>query len=533
MKVAPAEIVYTPNKNNLPIAMPYSFHRADKLYFIPPTPYKKWEETGTYIKINDNIYAEGSAKTFSEFEFVVNKRGGEGGKILFNYPVDFIEPNDKVEFYLKGKLKFVGFVEYIDGASKELSIIPIWGRLLHQYIAGSLILEETKGALDVVKDMRRFIEEAGIIYDESKITLNNLTLVKTEYSGKCVADILDLVEEELSENWCWGVDFNNTFFFLEANDKPTKTLNWFNNDFEYSEYERDTNDLITRYVCKIKEGNGSRTLPKIVGGDKDYPPIPLEEEIGIKVDLYETDYTFTQEQYKEVYDRAYKVLNRQAIKEVVKLSNIRRDADINFNDSVKIIMKPSNNYYNTTEFKNPIFDSKVLNELYSSEILILDTEIEISALKNYAQEQLITLHDIDLDYRRLCLKSYNIVKIAIFFTDANTKRAVSGIFQITDGENTQRVLCNDGFGIFDVKGYDKIKLQIINERANIIYDKIIVFFDIGVREYNMNARILTYTYKDYSLNIEGEFAKMNVKLTNYLYMLESRRKNTESWINKY
>ena len=533
MKVAPAETVYTANKNNLPIAMPYAFHRADKLYFIPPPPYRKWEETGTYIKINDNIYAENSSKTFSEFEFIVNKRGGEGGTIKFNYPVDYIKPNDKVELYINGKLKFAGYVEYIDGASKELSIIPIWAKLTYQYIAGSLILEETKGALDVVKDMRRFIEEAGIIYDESKITLDNLTLVKTEYSGKCVADILDLVEEELSENWCWGVDFNNTFFFLEASDKPTKILNWFNNDFTDSEYEKDTSELVTRYVCKIKEGNGSRTLSKIVGGDKDYPPIPLEEEIGIKVDLYETDYTFTQEQYKEVYDRAYKVLNRQAIKEVVKLSNIRRDADIDFNDSVRIIMKPSNNFYSETKFENPIFDSKVLNELYSSEILILDNPIETKILKDYATESAITLYDIDLDYRRLCLMSYNIKKIAIYFTDFNTKRAVSGIFQILDGEHSQRVLCNDGFGIFNVEGYDKINLQIINERANILYNSIVVFYDIGVKEYNMNARELVYKYEDYSLTIEGQFAKMNVKLTDYLYMLESRRKNTESWINKY
>lgn len=533
MEVAKREDVYTPNKNNLPIAMPYAFHRAGKLYYVPPPEWEKWEKTGTYIKINDNIYAEGSEKTFSEFEFVVNKRGGEGGKIIFNYPVDYIEANDKVEFYVNGRLKFAGYVEFIDGASKELSIIPLWGKLNYQYIAGSLIEEETKGALDVVKDMKRFIEDAGIIYNEDLITLDNLTLVKTEYSGKCVTDILDLVEEELSENWCWGVNFDNTFFFNEANDKPTKILNWFNNDFSESEYEKDTDDLVTRYVCKIKEGKGSRTLPKVVGGDKDYPPIALEKEIGIKVDLYETDYTFTEEQYKEVYDRAYKILNRQVIKEVVKLSNISRDADISFNDCVRIIMKPSNNFYSTTKFENLIFDSKVLNRLLSSEILILDTPIETSNLINYSQENNLTLYDIDLDYRRLCLKSYNIVKIAIYFTDASTKRAVTGIFQITDGEHSQRVLCNDGFGLFDIRGYDKIKLQIINERDNILYNSIVVFYDIGVREFKMNVRTLTYTYSDYSLNIEGQFAKMNVKLTNFLYTLENRRKKTESWINKY
>lgn len=533
MRTASADTVYKKNKNLMPIMMPYAIHRSDKLYYIPPPVWERWEKTGTYIKINNNIYAEGSAKTFSEFEFVVNKRGGEGGRLKFNYPVDYIEINDKVEFYLNGRLKFTGFVEYIDGASKELSIIPFWGKLTHQYIAGSLILEETKGALDVIKDMRRFIEEVGIIYDERQIALNNLTLITTEYSGKCVADILDLVEEELSENWCWGVDLQGVFFFKEADNKPTKILNWFDNHFSESEYEKDTSELYTRYVCKIKEGDGYRTLPVIVGATKEYPPIPLEDEIGIKVGLYETDYSFTESQYSEVYDRAYKILNSQAIKEVVKLKNLKRDIDLNFNDCCRIIMKPSNNFYSSTTFENSIFASKQLKELYHSEILEIAEPIETQRLKNMSQENSINLYDIDIDYRRLCLKSYNLVKIAIYFRDLNTNKAVSGIFEITDGEHSQRVFCADGFGLFDVRGYDKIDLQIINEKSNILYDKLIVFFDIGVEEYDFNARTLSYKYEDNSLTIDCEFAMMNVKLTNYLYTLENRRKNTENWINNY
>lgn len=533
MKTASSDSVYKKNKNNMPILMPYIFNRADKLYFIPPPVWEKWETTGTYIKIGSNVYAEGSSKTFSEFEFVVNKRGGEGGKLLFNFPVDYIEINDKVEFYLKGKLKFTGFVEHIDGASKELSIIPIWARLVHQYIAGSLIEEETKGALDVVKDMRQFIEKVGITYDETQIKVDNLTLITTEYSGKCVADILDLIEEELSENWCWGVDLNGVFFFKEADNKPNKILNWFNNDFSESEYEKDTSELYTRYVCKIKESDGYRTLPVVVGETKEYPPIPLEEEIGIKVGLYETDYTFTEAQYKEVYDRAYKILNSQIVKEIVKLKHLRRDINLNMNDCCRIIMKPCNNFYSTTNFKTNIFDSKQLKELYHSDILEIAEPIETQRLRNMSQENSINLYDIDIDYRRLCLQAYNLKKIAIYFRDLNTNKAVSGIFQITDGENHQRVFCVDGFGLFDVQGYDKIDLQIINEKSNILYDKLIVFFDVGVNIYEFNARTISYKYEDNALTIDCEFSKMNVKLTNYLYTLENRRKNSENWINNY
>ena len=117
---------YTQNKNNMPLFFNYFFRRDYFYYWTPPPPFERWEERGTYIKINDNIYAEGAYKTFSSYEFIVNKRGGESGKVIFNYPVDYIRINDKVEYYLKGKLKFVGFVEYVDGASKELSIIPAW-----------------------------------------------------------------------------------------------------------------------------------------------------------------------------------------------------------------------------------------------------------------------------------------------------------------------------------------------------------------------------------------------------------------------
>ncbi len=42
----------------------------------------------------------------------------------------------------------------------------------------------------------------------------------------------------------------------------------------------------------------------------------------------------------------------------------------------------------------------------------------------------------------------------------------------------------------------------------------------------MNARTLTYSYNNSSLSVEGQFAKMNVKLTNYLFMLENNIKRT-------
>lgn len=57
------------------------------------------------------------------------------------------------------------------------------------------------------------IEKAGLIYKDINITVNNDYTIFTEYAGKSVADILDAVEEELNENWCWGVkQIKNSFF---------------------------------------------------------------------------------------------------------------------------------------------------------------------------------------------------------------------------------------------------------------------------------------------------------------------------------
>lgn len=74
----------------------------------------------------------------------------------------------KQNIILTVKKEFAGYIESIDNAGLNLSIIPIWGKLLHQYIQGDLILESTKGALDIVLSLREKIEEMGIIFDRKK-----------------------------------------------------------------------------------------------------------------------------------------------------------------------------------------------------------------------------------------------------------------------------------------------------------------------------------------------------------------------------
>lgn len=541
MITAKREDTYIQNKNNMPIPISYCFYRQAKLYWLPPPPYKKWEETGTYIKINDNIYAEGSYKTFIEYEFILNKRGGESGRIFFNNPVDYIKINDIVEYYLKGKLKFRGYIEYIDGAGKELSIIPIWGRLNHIIFAnGELIWkpDEGRGALDVVKDMKSKIEAAGIIYKDENVTVSNYYTIFTEYAGKSVSDILDAVEEELNENWCWGVDLNNEFFFKEMNDKPDKVINYFENHFSESEYEKDTNDLMTRYIVKVRASNddkisGSRILPVVVGSEDDprYPPIALEKEIGIKIDTFERD-TYVdpnnEEQLKVVYEEAYKRLNNQIVAETVELKNINPNIDIDINQAVRIIMKPSRNFYNDTHFEEEVYKTYEANNLYSSEILGIDNEHDTVKLAGKLQDREINLYDIDLEYRALCLRAYRIKKLFIYFSKQDERDAV-GVFEVVDDKKVQRKYCVNGFGEFNVDGYDKMKIKIIKENSNIIYDKITTFFDIGVKEFEMNAREITYTCSDNALSINGLFAKMNVKLTNYLSLMNNNWKRTQSY----
>ena len=106
------------------------------------------------------------------------------------------------------------------------------------------------------------------------------------------------------------------------------------------------------------------------------------------------------------------------------------------------------------------------------------------------------------------------------------------IFQIEDKEHFQRKYFSNGFGVFDVRGYDKRNITITSERGNILYDKFICFFDVGSRVVDMNVRTIDYKFEKNALNIDLELAKMNINLTNYLYNQEERRKNLERILNK-
>ena len=109
--------------------------------------------------------------------------------------------------------------------------------------------------------------------------------------------------------------------------------------------------------------------------------------------------------------------------------------------------------------------------------------------------------DIDRYYKEVCNQSYNIKKIVIFFSDGTPAikgQKISAVFQIEDRENIQRKYCSDGFGVFDVTGYDKREIIITSERGNILYEKFICFFDVGSRIIDMNVRTIDYKF-DYMI----------------------------------
>ncbi|TKZ19326.1 hypothetical protein EZH24_13710, partial [Brachyspira catarrhinii] len=98
------------------------------------------------------------------------------------------------------------------------------------------------------------------------------------------------------------------------------------------EYEEDSDDLVTRYIIKMKDTIEKteneettieevyRTLPKIVGADPLYPAIPLESEIGIKTELFEIPYKL--ETYDLAYQEAYKTLTNQVKKEIINIKTL-------------------------------------------------------------------------------------------------------------------------------------------------------------------------------------------------------------------
>ena len=140
------------------------------------------------------------------------------------------------------------------------------------------------------------------------------------------------------------------------------------------------------------------------------------------------------------------------------------------------------------------------------------------------------LSDIDKYYKDVCNYVYNITKIAIFFSDGleDKESNVSSLFQVEDGEHTQRKYCKNGFALFDVSGYDKRNIIITSERSNILYEKFICFFDCGSKTVEMNVRSINYKFENNHLTVDAELSKMNVKRTNYLYDQEERRKKLES-----
>ncbi|WP_295160412.1 hypothetical protein [uncultured Brachyspira sp.] len=525
------------------VVMPYYFLR-NKIYKLSPPAYINFEDIGNYIKINNNIYAENACSSYLSYEFKVNKRGGDVSRISFSMPLNYFNINDKVEYYLNGKKRFAGYIESIDNAGLNLNIIPIWGRLLHQYIQGDLILESSKGVLDIVLSLKDKIEEMGIIFDEKNISLNNDKQIIISFSGKNISDILDEVEDNMSDTWCWGVDFDGYFYFKEFSDIPSKKLNWHNNDFSQSDYEEDSADLVSRYIIKMKDcitdENGNekevyRTLPKIVGADKLYPPIPLEKEIGIKTDIFEIEYRL--ENYDLAYKYAYSFLINQSKKEIIKIKTLNlKNYDLNINECVECILKPVNNFYQIIDFNDFNILERELNNVYSSDIINIDECIEYRKFPNYKQQYSVSLASIDRYYNLVCSQSGNITKIVIFFSDGikigeGRSSNVSAVFQIEDKKHFQRKYFTNGFGVFDVQGYDKRDIIITSEMGNILYDKFICFFDFASRTADMNIRTIDYKFEKNTLNIDLELSKMNIKLTNYLYSQEEQRKNLEKILN--
>nr|WP_300366133.1 hypothetical protein [Brachyspira sp.] len=415
------------------------------------------------------------------------------------------------------------------------------GKLLHQYIQGDLILESTKGALNIVLSLKEKIEEMGIIFDERNITLNNDKKITMSFSGRNISDILDEVEENMSDTWCWGVDFDNNFYFKEFSDIPSKKLNWHNNDFSESEYEEDSADLVSRYIIKMKdnitdeEGNEKevyRTLPKIIGADKLYPPIPLEKEIGIKTDIFAIEYKL--ENYDLAYKFAYQFLANQTKKEIIKIKSLNHKRnDLNINECIECILKPTNNFYQIIDFNEFTEAESRLNKVYSSDILDIDEPIEYRKYPNYKQQYSVALANIDRYYKQICNQSYNITKIVIFFSDGiqDNQETKSAVFQIEDKKHSQRKYFTNGFGVFDLRGYDKRDIIITSERGNILYEKFICFFDSASRIDDMNIRTINYKFYNNTLNIDLELSKMNVNLMNYLYSQEEKRKSLEKILN--
>ena len=208
--------------------------------------------------------------------------------------------------------------------------------------------------------------------------------------------------------------------------------------------------------------------------------------------------------------------------------------DLDINECLECILKPTNNFYQVIDFNEFTIIESRLNELYSSDILDIDEQIEYRKYPNYKQQESVALVDIDRYYREVCNQSYNITKIVIFFSDgtpAAKGQKISAVFQIEDREHVQRKYCADGFGVFDVQGYDKRDIIITSERGNILYEKFICFFDVGSRIVSMNVRTINYKFENNALNIDLELAKMNVKLTNYLYEQEEKRKHLEELLS--
>lgn len=492
------------------------------LCYLPFSPvFPPLNTKDTTLKIGSDLFFLTGIETFESFEFKSNKRGGESANIKFSKMFGNYKVNDKVFFTLEGQKVFSGVIERITNYGLNVDVVPTWVLLDYIFITDTLEFESTETIYKIVLSLEDKILRAGIGFNKKNVEIPEDITITTSLSGRSIRDILDELEQGLPNNFVYGVDAYNEFYFKSFSEIAEKKLSWFNADFSKSEYETDTSNLISQYVVKVKDlqTNTYNVLKQIVGDDNSYPPTAFTDIVGKKTEVFE--YNFPAEA-GDALDLAYKYLKMQVQSETLKLSTLNyKQIQVFPNEAIETTLKPIENFYED-------FNIDYSTALTISNGLNIGEIVKIGLPISYARKVKENADYLDfseqVEYMDACNRSLYIYKIIVYYH--STKSADR--FSITDNKKSIVKFGEAGKLEVDVDRFSKrtLKVKVANasNKEKVIFYKMRCYFTQGSRKLTMNVRDITYSYKKGILSVNTTLAKINASLVGHFREQERLKK---------
>lgn len=497
-----------------------------------------------YIEIAERKYFIGGNNDLQSFKFEINKRGGDSANVTFASNMVSYNAGDKVVLYIKGEQVYTGLIEKLGNGGKELDIIPLWGRLLNEYVIGSLNLSAEVSVYDLVISLMPFITNQGIgfVKDKTYIDIPKDVLIETSLSGRCISDILDDIEKTLPDTYSWGVDNKGIFFFRLTDDKAKRTIGFDLGSFSESTIETDYAYIFSEMLVKVKQKaeniEGMRSIGivgrgafKYNGFDFFYPRLALSEFVGKKQNTKEFNIDVDisdRDALKNIFDMAYNEINYQTIPVASKIKNINIDKYApSILETVKIRNTPIIGLSLDVLGGQSIIEKHPALNFFGGQLCPIGATIQYSSAP-MSDDTNINLR-YNYVYQDFCNRVYNITNIVIKYeADLNTVE-----FQVTDGS---KYISTKGTGgtvnvVLPKMNKRNIAISCLSNTQSMFYKRIVVFSDFGSVEETLTTRKISFDYKNGMLSSNAEYSKVNTVLTGLTFSQNQKIQNLEKLIS--